>query len=125
MILVDHREGQSSTHGANYVLHFNEDRPNYSDPATCVVDSQNTLGLGSWEEILEKCTTGLNTASSHVSASPSHLSYMGVAHEPENVIPGKLLAGETAKEEPGSSLENYSTWQVFNGFSILYLLLKP
>lgn len=130
IILLDHREGQPSIHELNYVHHFKEDRTNYSDPATCVVGSQNTLGLGSWEEILEQCTTGYNTVPSHVSVSHSQLAHMGVAHEPDNVISGKLLPGENAKDELGNSLPNYSTWQVLNSISFfissnsLYMNLK-
>ncbi|PON81899.1 Notch [Trema orientale] len=117
----NHHEGKSSIHGANYVPHFNDDRPSYSGSATSVVGSQNTLGLGSWEEILEQCTTGFNTVPSHASTSPSQLAYMGVAQEPENVIPGELLARETAKELHENSLPNYSNWQISFGDNLLPL----
>ncbi|XP_024019885.1 calmodulin-binding transcription activator 2 [Morus notabilis] len=105
--------GQSSIHGANYVPHFQGDRPNYSEPATCATGYQNTLGLGSWEEILEQCTTGFNTVPSHVSVSTSQPACTGVVHEQENLVSGRLLAGESiTKEELGNSLSNYSTWQI-------------
>ncbi|XP_062077108.1 calmodulin-binding transcription activator 1 isoform X2 [Humulus lupulus] len=108
-------EGQSSIHVADYIPQFKEDRPNFTNP---VVGSQNSLGLGTWEEILEQCSTGYNTVPSHVSVSPSQHAYMGVAREPENVIPGKLLAGETVKEELENSLPNCSTWQLSSGDNV-------
>lgn len=129
MNLVDLREGhlgQSSIHGANYVPHFQGDRPNYSEPATCAIGSQDALGLGSWEEILEQCTTGFNTVPSHVSVSTSQPACTGVVHEQENLVSGRLLAGESiTKEELGNSLSNYSTWQVFNVSCILDFLATP
>ncbi|KAL5564065.1 hypothetical protein UlMin_033812 [Ulmus minor] len=104
----NHYEEQSPIHGADYVPHFQEDRLNYN-----VVGSPNTLGLGSWEEILENCTTGFHTAPSHVSASTGHPAYMGVMHEQQNMMSGKLLVGENAdNEELVNSLPIHSSWQV-------------
>lgn len=126
MILVDISQRRSPIQGANYLPHFQEDKPNYSDPATYATGSQNTLGLGSWEEILEQCTTGFGTVPSRVSVSSGQPASTGVTHEQQNMVSGNLLAGQNiTREELRNSPVNYSTWQVLNVSNILDILITP
>lgn len=110
---IDISQRRSPIQGANYLPHFQEDKPNYSDLATYATGSQNTLGLGSWEEILEQCTTGFDNVPSHVSVSSGQPACTGVTHEQQNMVSGNLLAGQNiTREELGNSPVNYSAWQI-------------
>ncbi|KAF4374823.1 hypothetical protein G4B88_031026 [Cannabis sativa] len=111
----NHRKEQSSIHVEDYIPQFKEETPNFTNP---VAGSQNSLGLGTWEEILEQCSTGYNTVPSHVSVSPSQHAFVGVAHDRENVIQGKFLAREIVKEELENSLPSDSTWQFSSGDNV-------
>lgn len=113
MIRPENHEGQSSINGANYMSHFQKDRPIYNDSPGCMTGQQKTLGLGSWEEILEQCTMGFHT-------EPA---YTGVALEQQNTtLSGLLVCDSTAEKEFDSFLPNNSTWQVIKIFSFVCLV---
>lgn len=117
IILSDNHDGPSSFHGGNYRPYFEKDQQCYSDDSTCGIDSQKTLGVGSWEEILEQCTTGLHTVTSHGSKSSIQIASAGIPPEQQNITSTEFLAGNsTLKEEFGIPLPFQTNWQVFTSF---------
>ncbi|CAB4320115.1 unnamed protein product [Prunus armeniaca] len=110
---LNNHDGQSSFHGGNYRPYFEKDQQCYSDNSTCGIDSQKTLGVGSWEEILEQCTTGLHTVTSHGSKSSIQIASAGIPPEQQNITSTEFLAGNsTLKEEFGSPLPFRTNWQI-------------
>ncbi|XP_015886299.3 calmodulin-binding transcription activator 2 isoform X1 [Ziziphus jujuba] len=96
-------EGHSSINGADYMPHLEKDRPMYNDSPGYIVGQQKTLGLGSWEEILEQCTMGFHT-------DPA---CTGVALEQQNMtLNGLSACDSTAEKELDSSLPTHSSWQI-------------
>ncbi|KAB2635436.1 calmodulin-binding transcription activator 2-like [Pyrus ussuriensis x Pyrus communis] len=107
-------DGQSSIHGV-YRPEFDKDQCRFTDDSTSVIDSQKTLGAGSWEEILEQCTMGFHDGTSHASMSSTQISSTGVPLE-QQTSGNNLL-----KEEFGSSLPLQTNWQFPLGDNSLQL----
>lgn len=101
--MPDSPEIQSSV-PADHVSHVGVGpRANHDNYFT--IESQKTLGLGSWEEVLEQCNRECDNV-------PSHANMEGILQK-NNIIYDELGANEAAvKEDPGSSLPLQLNWQV-------------
>ncbi|KAJ4716889.1 calmodulin-binding transcription activator 2-like [Melia azedarach] len=99
----DSPEIQSSV-PADHVSHVGVGpRANHDNYFT--IESQKTLGLGSWEEVLEQCNRECDNV-------PSHANMEGILQK-NNIIYDELGANEAAvKEDPGSSLPLQLNWQI-------------
>ncbi|KAM1759892.1 hypothetical protein ACFX12_002828 [Malus domestica] len=110
----NNHDGQSSIHGV-YRPQFENDQHCFSADSTGVIDCQKTLGAVSWEEILEQCTTGFHTGTSHASMSTTQI---GSGEVP---VEQQILGNSFLKEEFGSYMPFQTNWQLPLGDNSLQL----
>lgn len=102
--LPDSHEGQSSI-PIDQLPRVLGDRPKDNLDGTYTIESQRTLGLGSWEEVLEQCSRGLDSVPSNAGT--------GINFQKDNLIHGELLSGQNSvKTEYSSSVPVQSNSQV-------------
>ncbi|XP_048128779.1 calmodulin-binding transcription activator 2-like isoform X2 [Rhodamnia argentea] len=77
------------------------------------IQSQKSLGLASWEEILKQSMSGSAMVSSHAPSSSSQAIPSGVVFEQENMVLSELLGGESvSKQQLSIPVSTQSHWQV-------------
>lgn len=84
------------------------------------IQSQKSLGLASWEEILKESMSGSATVSSHAPSSSSQTIPSGVVFEQENTVLSELLGGESvSKQQFSIPVSAQPHWQVLYFFFFL------
>lgn len=77
------------------------------------IQSQKSLGMASWEEILKQSMSGSAIVSSHAPSSSSQTIPSGAVFEQENMVLGELLGGESvSKQQLSIPVATHSHWQV-------------
>ncbi|GAV65356.1 IQ domain-containing protein/TIG domain-containing protein/CG-1 domain-containing protein/Ank_2 domain-containing protein [Cephalotus follicularis] len=90
---------QSSIPGVNHVSHAQSGTAKDSDDGNLIIESQRTLGLGSWEEVLEQCTVGHDNATFFSSLNSTQPTTAGIMLKKLSMIEGELLAGDNDAKE--------------------------
>lgn len=81
------------------------------------IQSQKSLGLASWEEILKESMSGSATVSSHAPSSSSQTIPSGVVFEQENMVLSELFGGESvSKQQLSIPVSAQPHWQVLYFF---------
>ncbi|KAK4271259.1 hypothetical protein QN277_019976 [Acacia crassicarpa] len=104
---------QSLISGADYISHVQRDKPRGSDASTSFIDSQKTNGMALQDNGFGQFTNGLSTDPSLVSFTSIPSDTIGNMLEPENTIPGDLLAIKNVFTGPAASSQSLqSNWPI-------------